>query len=45
MNCRLLEGLSIRLSKGLSETVANISILNRWDSLTVMDLQVTVIGS
>lgn len=31
MNCRLLEGLSIRLSKGLSETAANISILNHFD--------------
>lgn len=31
MKCWLLEGLSIRLSKGLSETAANISILNHFD--------------
>ena len=31
MKCRLFEGLSIRLSKGLSETAANISILNHFD--------------
>ena len=31
LKCRLFEGLSIRLSKGLSETAANISILNHFD--------------
>ena len=31
VKCRLFEGLSIRLSKGLSETAANISILNHFD--------------